>query len=143
MEKTIVKKSKNKLVRDKNIKREAKIKRQYKGAIVPFLPENITVNKSAPLEFIEEIKSAPKQSEEPIVPIETQEKIDLSSKHVDKIDFFDDKGNSLTIKFSQCHLRKYRLQIFLNDLQEIRPITYVGSSTAFAFWSMLKGSMKK
>jgi hypothetical protein len=62
---------------------------------------------------------------------------------VDSLDFKDDKGNTLKIIYRSTPARRYRLQIFLNESQEIRPVTYNGTSTSMAFWSMLKGNLKK
>jgi len=68
----------------------------------------------------------------PTPPPETIESID-----------FKNGSNSLKIVFKRRHNRMFRIQIFLNDQTEIRPITYTGSSTAFSFWNLLKGSLKK
>ena len=61
---------------------------------------------------------------------------------VDKIEFTNGE-NKLTIRFSKKHNRMFRIQVFLNDESEIRPVTYTGASTGYAFWNLLKGAMKK
>jgi hypothetical protein len=60
---------------------------------------------------------------------------------IDSIDFMNGE-NKLSIRFSRRHNRMFRIQIFLNDIQEIRPMTYNGSSAATTFWNLLKGAMK-
>jgi hypothetical protein len=61
---------------------------------------------------------------------------------IDFIEFKNEK-NSLKITLSKKQNRMYRIQIFLNDTIEIRPITYNGASTAMNFWNMLKSSLNK
>ena len=61
---------------------------------------------------------------------------------IESMDFTDGK-NKLCIRFSKRNNRMFRIQIFLNDENEIRPVTYNGSSTAFGFWNLLKKSLKK
>jgi hypothetical protein len=61
---------------------------------------------------------------------------------IDSIEF--KKGsNTLKIVFKKQHNRSFRIQIFMNEETEIRPVTYTGSSTASSFWNLLKGSLKK
>lgn len=66
-----------------------------------------------------------------------------SLRLVDAINFKDENGNSLKIVLRERENRMYRLQIFLNDSQEIRPITFNGNSAATTFWNFLKTSLKK
>ncbi len=77
--------------------------------------------------------------------------IDLSEKEMNEIlpltlietmDFTSGE-NKLSIRFSKKNNRMFRIQIFLNDENEIRPVTYNGSSTAYGFWNLLKKSLKK
>jgi len=49
----------------------------------------------------------------------------------------------LSIRFSAVNNRRYRIQVFLNDETEVRPVTYQGSSSGYAFWKLLKGALKK
>lgn len=72
-------------------------------------------------------------------------KIETSSKEielVESIDFMHGE-NKLSLRYSRKQNRSFRLQIFLNDELEIRPVTYQGSSTSYSFWNLLKGSLKK
>lgn len=61
---------------------------------------------------------------------------------IDSIEF-KNGSNVLKIVFKKQHNRSFRIQAFLNETTEIRPVTYTGSSTASSFWSLLKGSLKK
>jgi O-acetylhomoserine/O-acetylserine sulfhydrylase-like pyridoxal-dependent enzyme len=56
---------------------------------------------------------------------------------------FMDGPNKLEIRFSKRHNRMFRIQIFLNDEIEIRPVTYTGTSTGHSYWNLLKKSLKK
>ncbi len=56
---------------------------------------------------------------------------------------FTNGPNKLSIRFSKKHNRMYRIQVFLNDETEIRPVTYSGASTGVSFWNLLKGVLKK
>jgi hypothetical protein len=56
---------------------------------------------------------------------------------VERIDFKNGK-NVLSIRFSKRTNRLYRMQVFLNDETEIRPVTYTGSSQANGYWGLLK-----
>jgi hypothetical protein len=58
------------------------------------------------------------------------------------IDFSNGK-NTLSVRYRKCSNRQFRIQIFLNDTIEIRPVSYTGSSTGNAFWALIKGVMKK
>jgi len=62
-------------------------------------------------------------------------------KFVDQMEFSNGE-NKLKILLRQKKNRVYRMQIFLNNTQEIRPLTYNGSATAMTFWELLKGSLK-
>ncbi len=61
---------------------------------------------------------------------------------VESIDFKNGE-NILSIRFSKRHNRMYRIQVFLNNETEVRPVTYTGASTGNSFWRMLKGALKK
>lgn len=56
---------------------------------------------------------------------------------------FMNGSNKLSIRFSKKHNRMYRVQVFLNDETQIRPVTYTGASTGYAYWNLLKGALKK
>lgn len=61
---------------------------------------------------------------------------------IEEVDFL--KGNDkLTIRFSKKHNRMFRIQIFLNNEIEVRPVTYTGARTGYSFWNLLKGAMQK
>jgi hypothetical protein len=61
---------------------------------------------------------------------------------VDQIEF-KNGSNILKIIFKKKHNRMFRIQIFMNETTEIRPVTYTGAMTAKSFWNLLKGSLKK
>jgi hypothetical protein len=61
---------------------------------------------------------------------------------IEKLEFSNGK-NTLSIRFSKRHNRMYRIQIFLNDEIEVRPVTYTGASTGCGFWKLLKGALRK
>lgn len=61
---------------------------------------------------------------------------------VDQIEF-KNGSNVLKILFKKKHNRMFRVQIFMNEITEIRPVTYTGAMTAKAFWNLLKGSLRK
>ncbi len=84
---------------------------------------------TAPIEILEEKTEDSTPKEEPFELIE-------------KIEFRNGE-NTLTLRYSKKYNRTFRLQIFLNDNTEIRPITYTGISTGNAFWNLIKGSLKK
>lgn len=71
----------------------------------------------------------------------TVEEDEAELKPVDEMVFSDGK-NTLKILLRQKKNRVFRMQVFLNDTQEIRPLTYTGSATAMTFWNLLKGSLK-
>jgi hypothetical protein len=71
-------------------------------------------------------------------PIPGQKELDL----IETLNFKNGE-NTLSIRFSKKHNRMFRIQIFLNDKTEIRPVTYTGASTGYGFWNLLKGSLKK
>lgn len=56
---------------------------------------------------------------------------------------FKNGENTLSIRFSKKHNRMFRIQVFLNDNLEIRPVTYTGANTGYTFWNLLKGAFKK
>ena len=61
---------------------------------------------------------------------------------VESLDFFRGE-NKLSIRFTKKHNRMFRIQIFMNDEHEVRPVTYSGSTTGVTFWNLLKGILKK
>ena len=63
------------------------------------------------------------------------------SSIVDMLDFTTGK-NTLSIKLVKKPNRMYRVQIYLNENIEIRNATYTGASQAFAFWNLLKNTVK-
>jgi hypothetical protein len=73
--------------------------------------------------------------------IDEDEKKDMELEPIDAIEFLNGK-NKLTIRFSKRHNRMFRIQVFLNNTHEVRPVTYTGSSTGYAFWNLLKGALK-
>lgn len=78
--------------------------------------------------------------------VEPEKKVvDDEAKSLELIDSLEFKNgeNTLTIRFSKKHNRMFRIQVFLNGESEIRPVTYTGASTGYAFWNLLKGSLKK
>lgn len=66
-------------------------------------------------------------------------------KELETIETVDFKNgeNTLSIRFSKRHNRMFRIQVFLNNENEIRPVTYTGASTGYTFWNLLKGALKK
>lgn len=75
--------------------------------------------------------------------LETNEKETINSfESIECLDFHN-KDNKLSIKLFKKHNRMFRVQIFLNDSNEIRPMTFTGSSTALSFWKLLKEALKK
>jgi hypothetical protein len=81
-----------------------------------------------------------------------QERVRLASEEAEKIAVNDLKlidsieftqgANKLKITLSKKRNRMFRVQIFLNDVTEVRPVTYTGSAPAMTFWKLLKGSLK-
>lgn len=71
---------------------------------------------------------------------ETVEKVkDLEL--IESLDFINGL-NKVSIRFSKKQNRMYRIQIFMNDEYEVRPVTYSGASTGKIFWNLLKGVLK-
>jgi hypothetical protein len=66
----------------------------------------------------------------------------LDSELIETLEFKNGE-NTLTIRLLKKMTRMFRIQVMLNEKTEIRPVTYVGSSTAYCFWNMLKDSLKK
>jgi hypothetical protein len=60
---------------------------------------------------------------------------------VDTIEFKNGE-NTLKIALVKKDLRMFRIQIFLNDLMEIRPVTYTGANPAMTMWNLLKQAVK-
>lgn len=102
---------------------------------------NVVIHDSS-LELMIPQKVAVKHIEELLQEKENPKNEEKSIETVDNIDFFNEK-NKLSIRLSKRHNRMYRVQIFLNDSEEIRPMTYTGSNTAMSFWNLLKGALKK
>lgn len=78
--------------------------------------------------------------------IETKkEAISKNSKDLEIIESIDFKNgeNTLSIRFSKKHNRMFRIQVILNGENEIRPVTYTGSSTGISFWNFLKKALVK
>jgi hypothetical protein len=65
----------------------------------------------------------------------------LSCQLIDSLEFENGK-DKISIQFIKRGNNSFRIQIFLNDKNEIRPTTYNGSSMAFAYWNLLKGTLK-
>ena len=98
------------------------------------LPKEAAV---AILEFAEEFESKAIESSEPL----GNEQALPEPVIMDKIEFTNG-NNKLCVLLKKKHNRMYRIQIFLNENTEIRPVTYTGGTTALAFWNLLKGSLK-
>lgn len=62
-------------------------------------------------------------------------------KLMDCIEFSNGK-NILSLKLFKTHNRMYKIQAFLNDQIEIRPVSYNGGGSANAYWNLLKGAVK-
>lgn len=75
-------------------------------------------------------------------PAEPKEDKEGDVKTIETMDF-KNGDNTLSIRFSAVNNRRYRIQVFLNDDTEVRPVTYQGSSSGYAFWKLLKGALKK
>ncbi len=69
--------------------------------------------------------------------VDTSKTLDL----LESIDFMNGE-NKLTIRLSRRNNRMFRIQVFLNDEIEIRPVTYAGSSTGLSYWKLLKEALK-
>jgi hypothetical protein len=61
---------------------------------------------------------------------------------IESMDFTNGE-NKLSIRFSKKNNRMFNIKILLNEENEIRPVTYNGSGTAYGFWNLLKKSLKK
>ncbi len=86
------------------------------------------------------------ETKEEVKPIE--EVKEESKKEVDELEIvetvdFKNGENILSLRFSKLHNRSFRIQVFLNNENEIRPVTYTGARTGYAFWNLLKGALKK
>ncbi len=79
--------------------------------------------------------------EEKIEPVQAKEDL----KDLELIDSLEFKNgpNTLSIRFSKKHNRMFRIQVFLNEDNEIRPVTYAGARTGYTFWQLLKAALKK
>ena len=75
--------------------------------------------------------------------MQPEKKEDLKELELIETIEFKEGENKLEIRFSKRHNRMYRIQIFLNDEIEIRPVTYTGTSTGKSYWNLLKNSLKK
>lgn len=73
--------------------------------------------------------------------VETEKRLADDLELIESIDFKNGK-NTLSIRFSRRHNRMFRVQIFLNGTNEIRPVTYTGATTGYAFWNILRGLIK-
>lgn len=71
-----------------------------------------------------------------------EQKEEDENKIIETMDFTNGE-NTLSIQFSAVNNRRFRIQIFLNGDTEVRPVTYQGSTSGFAFWKLLKGVIKK
>jgi hypothetical protein len=92
--------------------------------------------------LIKESMDKPKdvQSEGLEIPKEIEGKKDLEL--IESVNFKNGE-NTLSIRFSKRHNRMFRIQVFLNENLEIRPVTYTGANTGYTFWNLLKGAFKK
>ena len=65
-------------------------------------------------------------------------------KKLQKIESLEFKNgeNTLTIRFSKTNNRLFRVQVFLNEETEIRPMSLSGSSSGYSFWNLLKKALK-
>lgn len=59
---------------------------------------------------------------------------------LDVLTFVNGK-NTLKIKFIRTPNRVYRIQVFMNDSQEVRPSTFAGASPGWSFWKLFKRLM--
>lgn len=96
------------------------------------LKECMETNQAEVVEATEEVKEVKEVKKEELKDLETIESIE-----------FKNGENTLSIRFSKRHNRMFRIQVFLNNENEIRPVTYTGASTGYAFWNLLKGALKK
>lgn len=79
------------------------------------------------------------KSETPILP--QQEIGGKIKENTHEIEFHNGE-NTLKISMTKKNNRVFSVKIFMNDDIEIRPSTYMGSTTAMAFWNLLKGALK-
>lgn len=113
------------------------------GAIAPA----IDLSKKEPLkQEIKDMKATTLETKEG-ESIDLEETTSNTQEHdndenIDTIEFHQGQ-NVLKFVLRKKDNRMYRMQIFLNEDQEIRPVTYNGRNTAMAFWNLLKGSLKK
>lgn len=118
------------------------------GVIAPSLqssivePDNDGIFHQLPKMVIETLNTTIKECME--TPQEIKEVVDdkKNLELVDSMEFISGE-NKLEIRFSRKDNRMYRIQVFLNDNTEIRPVTYSGATTGKAFWNLLKGALKK
>lgn len=61
---------------------------------------------------------------------------------IDSLEFHDGK-NKISVRLSKKPSRLYQVKIFINDEQEIRPMTYNGATTALGYWQLLKSNLKR
>lgn len=102
-------------------------------AIDNTLKECMETNQVEEIEAVEEVKEVAKETKkEDLKDLEVIESID-----------FKNGDSTLSIRFSKRHNRMFRIQVFLNNKEEIRPVTYTGASTGYAFWNLLKGAINK
>ncbi len=112
----------------------------------PKIIEEKREKKKIPRKKYEELIKETKKEEEKIPPEKnispaSQLEVVKNSKLVEQLEFHNGK-NILSIRYSERTNRMFRIQVFLNNEIEIRPMTYVGSSSGNAFWNLLKGAMK-
>ena len=76
----------------------------------------------------------------PIEPITVSLDVKENVEECKILEFLEFKNgkNHLKICLIQKPNRMFRIQTFLNDSTEIRPVSYTGSSTAMSFWNLLK-----
>ena len=92
------------------------------------LKENMESNQIEEVEPVKEEEAKKKEGEELVI--------------VETVDFKNGE-NTLSLRFSRLHNRSFRIQIFLNNENEVRPVTYTGARTGYAFWNLLKGALRK
>ena len=56
--------------------------------------------------------------------------------------FTDENGNKIELKFFQTAHRGFRLRIYLNDVIEIKSMTFNGATMAWGYWELLKNNIK-
>lgn len=110
----------------------------------PVMPEieKISLNESLTkiLDDIAKDTVTKEEIDNPMSDKENEETKDLEL--IESIEFENGK-NVLSIRFSKKHNRMFRIQIYLNNEHEIRPVTYTGAHTGYSFWNFLKGALKK